>query len=379
MMRAPLTLFSLILILLLSSPAASAQSTEWTLRVNVEKASVRQGPRPTAAVVTTLAKGTVLSSYERRGDWFRVVFDEGKGGLTSLGYLHSGDVEVLSEKTAKERDFWEEAPEDVPIRGFTVRIDGGLASFTGGDTEEGVRGIWQRKADTLASAGYLLEGELKPFRRAYEISADLIYQLSPRLGIGLGTGYTYGNRQSILAYNRAEEPWFIHQMGLRPTLRILPLRLGLFYSLPINSFLSLSLSAGAGYYRVKYQLKIISGSVDLDGLEIKVSTSGLGFFGSLGLEMKLQRRAFLFLELRGRHARIGGFTGTETQVRCFLNQLGELYDETTQWDGTLYYTENQGRGNLTVSESAPPVPGTVREAVFDFSGFGLAAGLKFTF
>jgi hypothetical protein len=375
-----LRFFLFFIIVSLMSPFAAGfpQSTEWTLRITVEKASVRQAPRPAGAVVITLAKGTTIQSYEKTGDWFRVVIAGDKGGLTAVGYVFSGDVEILEEKTAKERDFWAEAPEDVRIRGISLKIGGGLAHFSGGDMKGGVQGIWDEKAASLLAQGYILEGGLEPFKQSFEFSADVIFRVLPNLGIGLGSGYIYGTRHSGLYFNSVEETWRIYEMAAKPSVRAVPIRLGLYYSLPVHKLLSISASGGAALYRVKYELSMSSDSQAVDGLYHEASTSGLGFFGSLGLEMKLERRAFLFLECRARQAEFSGFTGTETVVKLFLPPNSMPYDETSKTEGTLYYLENGG-SRMAVFKDKPDFDGTAREAVFNLSGFGIRVGLKFTF
>ena len=372
-------LFFIIVGLLFQFAAGSPQSTEWTLRVSVEIASVRQAPRPSGAVVTTLAKGTKLQSFEKTGDWYRIIITADEGGLTAVGYVYSEDVEILEEKTAKERDFWKEAPEDVRIRGITVKVGGGLAHFSGGDMKSGLQGIWDEKASSLLAKGYVLEGGLEPLKQSFEFAADIIYQILPRLGIGLGSGYIYGTRNSGLYFNSVEEAWRIFQMAAKPSVLAVPLRLGLYYSLPVHKLFSISASGGIALYRVKYKLSMSSDSDVVDSLYHEASTSGLGFFGSLGLELKLERRAYLFLEFQGRHAQFSGFTGTETKVKLFLPPNSIPYDETSETKGTLYYLENGNGRRLAVFKDKPVLNGTAREAVFNFSGFGIRAGLKFTF
>jgi hypothetical protein len=288
-------------------------------------------------------------------------------------------VEILEEKTAKERDFWQEAPEDVRIRGLTVRIGGGLYNFSGGDMRGGVQGIWDGKASSLLAKGYVLDGGLEPIKQSFEFAADIIYQILPNLGIGLGSGYIYGTRNSGLYFNSVEEPWRLYCMVAKQSVRAIPFRLGLYYSIPVHKLLSISASGGVALYRVKYALSITSDSDTVEGLDHKVATTGLGFFGSLGLELKLERRAYLFLECLGRQAKFSGFSGTETVIQYFSHPSGIPYTETSETEGTLYYLENDGGRRLAVFKDKPALNGTAREAVFNLSGFGIRAGLKFTF
>lgn len=372
-------LFLVTCILLSQFTSGSQETTEWTLKVSSEKAAVRLAPRLTGAIITTLTTGTTLQAYEKTGAWFRVIITTEKSGQTVVGYIFSKDVEILSEEAAKERDFWAEAPEDVRIRGITAKIGGGVSHFSGGDMKSGLQGIWDEKADDLLAQGYVLEGGLEPFRQAFEFTVDIIYQVLPNLGIGLGSGYSYGTQNSGLYFNSVEEPWKLFNMAAKPSIRAIPIRLGVYYTLPIHKLFSISASGGAALYRAEYLLDITSVNENVKGLDHQAATSGFGFFGSLGVELKLERRAYLFLECLGRLAKFSGFTGTETIIQYFPHPTGIPYTETSETKGTLYYLENDGGGRLAVFKDKPALNGTAREAVFNFSGLGIRVGLKFTF
>ena len=54
-------------------------------------------------VVTTVATDTILESYEKQGEWFRVIIRSDKEGVASIGYILSSDVEIISEKLSQEK------------------------------------------------------------------------------------------------------------------------------------------------------------------------------------------------------------------------------------------------------------------------------------
>ncbi len=73
-------------------------SSEWELKVLVEKANIRMEPDMKSPVVTYVVRGAMLKSYERTGAWFRVIIGSDKDGFVSMGYIQVSDVEIVKEK-----------------------------------------------------------------------------------------------------------------------------------------------------------------------------------------------------------------------------------------------------------------------------------------
>jgi len=92
--------------------ALNLNSPEWELKVLVEKANIRTEPDEKSPVVTYIARGAMLKSYERTGAWFRVIIGSDKVGFVSLGYIHVSDVEIVKEKLGQETDFWKYEEQD---------------------------------------------------------------------------------------------------------------------------------------------------------------------------------------------------------------------------------------------------------------------------
>jgi hypothetical protein len=101
----------------------------------------------------------------------------------------------------------------------------------------------------------------------------------------------------------------------------------------------------------------------------------------VGIEYKFDRTTGLFIEAQGRYAKFKGFEGTSTSVpNEFNGGVLPSFSET----GKLYYESVPtipGSPRWIMVQGAPPngPDGKPREAVVDFSGVSLLAGIKIRF
>ena len=296
-------------------------------------------------------------------------------GFSVIGYLHSSDVEIIKEKTTKELDFWEEEPEFSKGIGLSLRLSGGLNYFPSGEIDNGIRGVFDSTADFLSSAGYTLDKRPESFRTGFDVSGDIIFYIKPRVGIGLGAGYIRATETSLLVVT-GKNIILDHQIGVAPKITAVPVRLGLFFTLPINRLLSISLNGGASLYLAKYSYDLSTTWDDMNNIRQRANAKGLGFHGGIGLEVHLNPRVIFFIEGQGRHAKISNFKGEETEREYGGFGFDYVY---SREKGTLYYLEGEKYPYLAILEEEPSGFKTVRKATFDFSGFGLRAGLKIKF
>lgn len=135
-----------------------------------------------------MAGGTPLKSYEAVGAWFRVVIPAGKEEIAIIGFIASNEVEILEEKTTPRPDFWAPPPPGTFLGlGFDIVLGGGFTNFGSGNLAAGVRGMSDEPAERIQRMGNtLLERESGPFRSAVHASADILYNLGPRLAVGIG-------------------------------------------------------------------------------------------------------------------------------------------------------------------------------------------------
>ena len=259
--------------------------------------------------------------------------------------------------------------------GFNLRLYGGLNYLSGGEFNTGLKGFNDYQGEYFQFFGLThAGGEYNPVHRGMDIGGDLIFQITPALGIGIGAGYVQGNNDSTISYGPVPAG-----MTTAAELSAVPLRLSVFYTLLTGSAIRINLHAGLSYYLAAMSFDFrpyspgswVQYSADADG-------GGLGFHGGLGVELKLSQTVAIFLEGQGRYARLGGFEGKGT----ISNSLGGSVSA----NGTVYsFTMNQGLlgyfPGIFVFSTAPS--GTfysnVREAKIDFSGFSAVAGIIFRF
>ena len=358
--------------------ALNPNVSEWELKVLVENANIRTEPDERSPVVTTVAKGSMLESYARKGAWFRVIITSEKDGFMSLGYIHFNDVEVIREELSEETDFWEyEDPGTFQGIGLSVKVTGGMNYFSGGDVGVGTRGIYDTNSNYLASQGFALEHFLEPFHYGAEISGDIVFNFNPKFGIGIGSGYINATSQSVLTYRTAESLLF--QMKSQPEIRVTPLRVGMFFSIPLLRVFTVTINAGPELYFAQYRFTMGSEGDEIATVYHNASAKRLGFQGGLGIEINLNQRAIFLIECHGRYAKINNFQGKATINDWELMINNMISDNITTEEGTLYFLKRQTHPGLVISQEKPVGYENIRTAVLDLSGFTLRAGLKFRF
>ena len=369
----PFLILLVVCLLTLNIYALNSSSSEWELKIKVEKADIRLEPDIKSPVVTSALKGTILKSYEKVGEWFRVIIGPDKEGFVVIGYIHSNAVDIIKEKTTKEPDFWEEEPEFFQGIGLSVKLSGGLNYFFGGDITKGTEGLYDSNADFLSSAGYSLESKTESFHNAVDISGDIIFNFTPQIGIGLGAGYISASETNTLTVSGAGLLG-LEQLRSTPKITAVPIRLGLYFSLPIHRLFAVSFNCGAALYLTKYSLTLDKDWTNLNSIYHKTSAKGLGFHGGISFEINLTHRAVFFIEGRGRYAKVSNFKGKETD-RVFA---GWKYVDSVE-EGVLYYLEDDNYPYLTILEEEPSGYKIIRKGVFDLSGFSFRSGIRFKF
>jgi len=346
---------------------------EWKLKVSVEKANIRFEANMESPVALEVLKGTILESYEREGKWFRVVMGPDEIGYSVIGYIHIGDVEVIEERIVKEVNFWEEEPVTFRGIGLRIKLSGGLNFFFDEDIDKGTRGFYNSRADFFSSAGYTLDKRIKPFQMGYDFSGDIIFYIKPHVGIGVGTGYIYARRTDF--FNVFGKDIFLAKFGSTPEIRVLPFKLGLFFSLPIHRIFSFFFNGGTALYLTEYSYFLIPDWKDLYNISQKANANALGLHGGIGLEFKLNQRTALLIEGQGRYVKISNFNGEETKYRWVPPGKDVILKE----KGTLYYLEDEKYPYLAILKESPSGFKTIKKATFDLSGFCLRAGLVYRF
>ncbi len=361
-----------------ASSAYAAQAGEWTLRVKAERAEVRLKAEPSSPIVITLPKGTVVTSWAKTGEWFRVLVEPGREGYLTYGYLAPRDVDV-TKRAQGMPDYWPEASAGYQGAGISVRLGGGFLFFPGGDTERGTSGMLERTAAMISSLGDTIEEKkLSPLHSGYDLTGDVIYRLGTKTALGLRAEYIYSSADSLLRFLPA--PGQGYNMWGVSKVNAISLRPGFYYHLSLSRLLVFSADGGPVIYFAEYSYLSSYTRINvIENFQQGCRATSLGLQGGVGLEFLLNPRSAIFLEVQGRYARITNLKGEEEYYRweAVTGQSNPL-EVRTKVKGYLYYGESGGFLSLAVHENDSAADGE-RRAVLDLSGVSLAFGFKLKF
>lgn len=266
---------------------------------------------------------------------------------------------------------------------FSLRLYGGFSRIGAADLNAGFDGYYEL-LELYAALGFgEFTGGYTPLKNGYNAGADVIYQITPRIGIGIGAGYLRTSANSLATL--AVEGDAI-DLPATATLSAIPIRLGVFLTFPLGGKLNLTADAGAAYYaalKVDATQRIEFDEADWQETSLsaqRTSFANLGFQGSLGLEYMVSPKMGLFIEALGRYARFKNF---ETATGSYRSSGGGDPDLT---EGKIYLETNtypEGSWSLFTVEETPPAsspPSKVyTEPKIDLSGYSLQAGIRIRF
>jgi hypothetical protein len=265
--------------------------------------------------------------------------------------------------------------------GVSLRIHGGYSYLRATDINAGTGGFFDFYTALAEEAGYTATGGYSAVHGGYDVGADLVIELNRYIGIGIGAGYLQASKSSLLTLTGEEETV---TMAGTPKLSAIPIRLGLFFNIPLNERLSFIANAGAAYYaslKLKADLRLES-DTDWQAMSLTGSRSSfdnIGFQGGLGLEYLITPKLGFFVEAQGRYARFKNFdsvTGVESDSGGYSDTTtGKLYLETfTGTDGSITV--------FTIEETPPtsnPPDDVYTEPKIDLSGYCFQAGIHIRF
>lgn len=276
-------------------------------------------------------------------------------------------VSLFTEKAAGCQDqLQSQAYRGFPRTGSSLELKlmGGLNYFLNGDVNQGTRGWCDLHSEFLTDWGFSQTGEINPIQRDLGFGGDLIINFSRWLGIGLGAEYIQGTETSERIFTNSVEA----TMSSEPKMRAIPIKVSLFLTQRLSNNVNLCLHGGAGYYLAEFTYDWNLGIPgDMDELHYDTSANSLGYHGGIGLEFYFNPNVAFVIEGQGRYAKIQGFEGTAMGVE------GSSEEE---WEGTLYYVEGTEYPSLLIREDEPTGYRLAREAIIDFSGLFLKAGIK---
>jgi len=261
---------------------------------------------------------------------------------------------------------------------ISLRLQGGWTYILGGDANHGTKAFFD-----YHSTGWDSQiGRYRAVHNGYEFGGDIIFELSPRLGIGIGGGYLEISRYSQISFHQAVPSLGSTFASARPRLSAIAIRAGVYLTVPWKKKFNFLVNAGLSYFlRSRYsdESEALYFTGDILAIYILTTTRAenkkapIGFQGGISLEYEMGRNFIPYLEARVRYAKFRGWNGTsvlESDYEIPLSEQGILYYEVVP---TMTNTPRL----LMVQSDPPDGPGgEPRQAVIDFSGISLQFGIR---
>ena len=263
-----------------------------------------------------------------------------------------------------------------------LRIHGGFSRLAAGDVNTGSGGMFEFYKLFAQYGDYALNGGYKPLHGGTDAGADVVFLLDSRFGVGIGVGFLRSAGDADMTLTPPDSGDLVFDGG--PALTAFPIRLGLYYSLPLVGNLSLTANAGAAFYaglrftdRFHVEQGPIFSTQEITATRTSLSKN-LGFQGGLGLEYRIAPKMGAFVEIQGRYARFENFGSATIYLASAEGgsdtREGKIYlrTQTLSSDPLIVY-------NMFQVESTPPTPApdlVISEPRFDLSGFCLQAGIR---
>ena len=159
------------------------------------------------------------------------------------------------------------------------------------------------------------------------------------------------------------------------SLKAFVIRPGIHLTLPLSPSLEVRLTGGPVFIVMNFQYeRNYMTSPITESLLLSAKDWAVGAQAGVAFEFRLNERLGFFLGVRGQVARAGSLEGDEQ--RLVMDQDGLDLSEPSK-TGTLGFTSRNGFPVLTVPGEAGS--SGLKNAVFDFTGIGLSAGLRIRF
>jgi hypothetical protein len=356
--------------------AREQQDLVWKLKVSAAQASVRLGASEASRVVATLSKGTVLDSYEAQGVWFRVTVPPGKEGIVLIGYVARVDVEILEEKAQKPTDFWGKEEGAYEGIGFRLKLFGGWAFYQSGDIDPGEKGLFDIWTNTVAARGVEFEQRtVSPLHSGFNLGGDVIYDLGPKLGVGLGFVYTHTIHADSYTYNELKA--YENSLESSMDLTVFTFKFSAYYTIALGRRIKIELNAGPAlfYANLDYTLSD-NGREFWDKMNLTGKAWKAGVQGGLGVQIGLSERVAFFVDVQGRYAKISNLAGSGF---VSSGENGRPAQSAATTTGSLYFVPGAPSPRLTIFADGSPDAAGARKAVFDFTGADVVGGIIIRF
>lgn len=263
--------------------------------------------------------------------------------------------------------------ETSPEKKFGLKISGGISNLSGTDYDPSDWGWDFLRKVTMENQGGTYAWEQNVLDWGWEITGELVFNLSSRFDIAGGVGYITGKSHSKGTTTLAGVTT-INETNLKA--KAIPVTLTLYYFLPVSSKSRFSLGAGVGYYFASFTRNYLHEQVGIYWIDADFmgSASDVGFHGGIGFEYDLSEAVAIVIEGLGRYAKVSGFEGTRERI--------DSNNWSDSWEGKFYYSDRQHSSGTLLPRVNLSDPSSIENAInardyeTDFSGFTIRIGLK---
>ena len=259
---------------------------------------------------------------------------------------------------------------------ISARFSFGPAIIGTGDLAAGIQGNNDVSARLY---GPSLSGGLKAPGLGFEPSGEIVLHLGSRWGIGFGSGFSFFSGEGELAYAVGDVTVKEH---LLTRLTAVPLQLNIHFFIPLSGRLSIDAWAGPGLYltRWTWDYTMTAGAQGMSGSDRFIFKAGRPAFGGqagLAVGLKLSNALDLTIEVSGRYASAGGFSGDWTETGS--GDFWSLADsgQASAWAYDWMYDGKPFR-QLSFQETAPEGESVknARDARIELTGLGVRLGFR---
>jgi len=261
---------------------------------------------------------------------------------------------------------------------FSLRTGGGIGSVSGGDIFAGIQGL----SDFLNDE-YRASYSFGVPRLGLDFSAELVYRLNPRMGVGIGLGYFTAGRESTVDYTTATGTDV--SQTIHPRIGAIPVTATFHYypSAPASK-IQLDCSAGFGLYLAHFNhdekigLSVPEGTGTIDYTYASGGKLGMGLHLGLAAACPLSGKLALVAGFSYRLASVKPGTGTWTEAGSGI--VGSYRIEGGRLQPWYFDMTSEGRTYpQVVFDSDMPAGGDVanaRQAKLGLSGFLFSLGIR---
>jgi len=365
------------------------------LKVVTELANIRAEPDIGSPIIHLAKQGDTMDFLGQEGPWYhiKIIINEEK---IIKGYVHESLVKRLPSMTPpKEEEESKEEPEKelkpekkeeaevtetvtkpekkrpsyLPkISQIHINLSGGANYSLVGDLNRGSRGFIDYYQSILNEEK---TGEFQPLHLNYIAGGEVSIPLSPRLHVGIGADYFYGQKESSVEFL----PPVRLSITTRPQIQIIPIRILISYHITPQFYVKSGLEyilADCTYF---YKINQNNSWQEWEG---KADSNQLGGILGLGYVYDLNQHFSLFMEASGRYAQVKNLEGENIQK----DSNGSEYKER----GTMYIYQGETPEKETfpllfVRDKEPSGYGVSdpEKAILDLTGLSLQIGLRIKF